>query len=102
MADEVEKILTIPLRISKSVPRNMRAKRAIKEVKEFVARHMNASEGLTEEEFERFASPLEKIWVDTKVNEAIWDRGIQKPPSVIRVRAIKFEDGLIEVSLPEE
>lgn len=102
MADEVEKILTIPLRISKSVPRNKRAKRAIKEVKEFVARHMNASEGLSEEELERFASPLEKIWVDTKVNEAIWSRGIQKPPSVIRVRAIKFEDGLIEVSLPEE
>jgi len=102
MAEEVERILTVPLKVSSSVPRSIRAKRAIMEIKEFVARHMKAADGLTDEEKERFASPLEKIWIDSKLNEVIWSRGIQKPPSTIRVRAIKFEDGLIEVSLPEE
>jgi large subunit ribosomal protein L31e len=43
----------------------------------------------------------EDIWIDARVNEAVWARGIQKPPNKIRVKVIKFEDGLVEVSLPE-
>jgi large subunit ribosomal protein L31e len=42
------------------------------------------------------------VWIDTKVNEAIWSRSIQKPPSKIMVKAVKFEDGLVEVSLPDQ
>jgi large subunit ribosomal protein L31e len=102
MAEESEKILTIPLKMTRRVPKSQRASRAIKEIREFVARHMRAAEGLSEDEKERFTHPTEKIWIDTKVNEVIWRRGIEKPPAEIRVRAIKFEDGLIEVSLPEE
>lgn len=102
MVEEIEKIITVPIKISKSVPRTKRAKRAITEIKEFVARHMRAKEGLTEEEKEQFTSPLDKIWIDSKLSEAIWSKGIEKPPAKIRVRVIRFEDGLIEVSLPEE
>ncbi|MDH4123544.1 MAG: 50S ribosomal protein L31e [Thermoplasmata archaeon] len=102
MAEENERILTIPLKKTKTVPKSQRSSRAIKEIREFVARHMRARDGLSEEEKERFQSPLDKIWIDSKVNEVIWRRGIEKPPAEIRVRAIKFEDGLIEVSLPEE
>lgn len=102
MVEEVEKILTVPLNISRSIPRTKRAKRAITEIKEFVAKHMKAGDGLTDEEKEEFVSPLDKVWIDSKLNEKIWSRGIQKPPAKIRVRAIRFEDGLIEVSLPEE
>lgn len=85
---EDERLFTIPLRKAKAVPRTKRAKRAIKELRSYVARHMKALE--------------DDVWIDTHVNEAIWARGIQKIPSRIRVKAIKFEDGLVEVSLPEE
>ncbi len=86
--EEIERVYTIPLRDTKTVPRTKRAKRAIKEIREFVIRHMKADE--------------ENVWIDTKLNELIWARGIQNPPSKVRIRAIRFEDGLVEVSLPEE
>ncbi len=85
---EEERILTVPLRITKSVPRTQRAKRAVKAIKEHVMMHMKAKE--------------EDIWVDPKINEAVWSRGIQKPPKNIRVKVIRFEDELVEVSLPED
>ncbi len=83
-----EKIMTIKLRKTKRVPRSKRAKRAIKEIRENVVRHMKANE--------------EDVWIDHRLNEAVWARGIQKPPLSIKIRAIKFEDGLVEVSLPED
>jgi len=90
MADteEEERIYKIPLRVVKTVPRTKRAKRAVTEVKHFISRHMKTE--------------LENVWLDNPVNEAIWARGIENPPSSIRVRAIKFEDNLVEVSLPED
>ena len=42
------------------------------------------------------------MWVDSSVNDFIWKKGMKKPPSRIRVKAIKFEDGLVEVSTLEE
>ncbi|HVL47403.1 MAG TPA: 50S ribosomal protein L31e [Candidatus Thermoplasmatota archaeon] len=84
---ELERIYNIPLRRAKLAPRTMRAKRAVTEVKNFLAQHMKTDE--------------EKVWIDNPVNEAIWARGIQKPPTMIRVKAIRFEDGVVEVSLPE-
>ena len=85
---ELERIYTIPLRNAALAPRTRRAKRAMSEVKIFMARHMKTEE--------------DKVWVDNPVNEAIWARGIQKPPRRIRVKAIRFDDGVVEVSLPEE
>jgi large subunit ribosomal protein L31e len=43
-----------------------------------------------------------EVWLDYRLNELIWSRGIENPPRKVRVKAIRFEDGLIEVSLPEE
>ena len=85
--DEDERIINIPLRATKMAPRTKRAKRAIKEVRENIMRHMKASE--------------DKVWIDTALNEKIWERGIQNPPSRITVKAVKFDDGTVEVSLPE-
>lgn len=85
---EIEKVYTIPLRVVKRVPRTHRAERAVTEVKRYVARHLKAD--------------LEKVWLDNPLNEALWARGMQKPPSKLRVKAIKFDDGVVEVSLPEE
>ncbi|MCL2510392.1 MAG: 50S ribosomal protein L31e [Methanomassiliicoccaceae archaeon] len=85
--DETERVITIPLRATKMAPRTKRAKRAIKEIRENIVRHMKVAE--------------DKVWIDTALNEKIWERGIQNPPSRISVKAVRFDDGLVEVSLPE-
>lgn len=98
MVEEIERVYTIPLKVTKQVPRTKRAPRAIKEIKEFVKKHM-AEELPTDDEEKR---EKKEVWVDYKLNELIWSRGIEGPPAKVRVKAIRFEDGLIEVSLPEE
>ena len=87
MADEIEKIIVIPLRKAKMAPRTRRTNRAVKEVRIFAARHMKAD--------------VEKIWIDASVNEKLWENGIRNPPNKITVKAVKFDDGLVEVSLAE-
>ena len=41
----------------------------------------------------------ESVKLDRTINEAIWRRGAQKPPRRIRVRAVRFEDGIVEAEL---
>jgi len=81
-----ERIYTIPfypkLKLS---TRNKRAPRAIRIMKEFIYRHMKADD----------------IIIDNELNEFIWARGIQKPPRRVRVRALKDEDGIVELYLVE-
>ncbi len=88
MAEEEEHIFIIPLRVTKKVPRTKRSPRAIKAIKDYIVKHMRVKE--------------EDVWVDPMVNEAIWKRGIQSPPRKLRVKALKLEEGEVEVSLPEE
>ena len=85
--DELERTITIPLRATKMAPRTKRAKRAVKEVRENIMRHMKVD--------------AEHVWIDQELNEKLWERGIQNPPSKITVHAVKFDDGLVEVSLPK-
>ena len=42
-----------------------------------------------------------QLFIDPPVNQFIWSRGIEKPPSKVRVRALKFEDGSVIVHLAE-
>jgi large subunit ribosomal protein L31e len=84
--EELERIYTIPLRNVKSSPRNGRADRAVRAVRTYLSKHMKADE----------------VWIDAAVNQKIWERGKYKIPSRIRVRARLFDDGVVEVSLPEE
>lgn len=88
MADQDERILNIPLRRAKNDPASKRASIAMKEIREYVSRHMKV--------------PAEDVWIDNSTNEEVWKRGIKKPPSKIRVKIIKFEDGIVEVSIPGE
>ncbi len=67
------------------IPRKKRAPRAIKHLRDFVKRHAR----------------VEKVIIDQKVNEAIWKRGIQKPPRRIRVKVVKTEEDTAEVFLEE-
>ncbi len=80
-----EKIFIIPLRDSKNTARNRRTRRAAKIVREFLTRHMKSGE----------------IKLDSGLNQRLWDRGIKKPPTKIRVKAVKDDDGLVTASLAE-
>lgn len=82
---ELERIYTIPLRKVKTSPRNHRTDRAVRAVKTYLSKHMKS----------------EQIWIDGSVNEKLWERGLYEIPSKIRVRALKFDDGVVEVTLPE-
>jgi len=88
MVDTEERIMNIPLKEAKKTPSSKRASRAMKLIREFVSNNMNV--------------PKEDVWIDSSTNEAIWERGMKKPPSKIKVKAIKFEDGIVEVSIPRE
>lgn len=95
MVEELERVFTIPLKVTKQVPRTKRAPRAIKEIKDYVRQHMTDKSSDKEEQ-------QKDVWIDYRLNELLWKKGIENPPSKVRVKAIRFEDGLIEVSLPEE
>lgn len=99
MVEELERIFTIPLTVTKVVPKTKRAPRAIKEIKDFIRQHMEEKTPSDEEEEK---GKKRDIWIDNKLNELLWSEGIEHPPARVRVKAIRFEDGLIEVSLPEE
>ncbi len=84
--EELEREYVIPLRASMHQPsRRRRAGHALETVRRFVVRHMKGRS--------------EDVWIDPRLNEHIWERGIQLIPSYVRVKAIRFEDGLIEVDL---
>jgi large subunit ribosomal protein L31e len=86
--EDLEREYVIPLRASKHQPsRRRRAGHALLTVKRFIVRHMKGKP--------------EDVWIDPRLNEHIWERGIQHIPSTVRVKAIRFEDGLIEVDLLE-
>jgi large subunit ribosomal protein L31e len=82
----LERIYTVPLGRAWIAPRYRRAEKAVTVLRTFVERHMKPS----------------SVVIDTKVNEAIWSRGIEKPPRRIRVRMAKDDDGVVTVTLAEE
>ncbi|MHA2043006.1 MAG: 50S ribosomal protein L31e [Candidatus Thorarchaeota archaeon] len=81
-----ERIYTVPLRKAYwTGSRLRRSNRAVRILREFVERHMKP----------------EEVVIQPEVNERIWDRGIQKPPRRIRIRATKNSDNLVRVYLAE-
>ena len=77
-----ERIYTIPLRhVWVVTPRGRRAPRAVRDVRDFVARHMKA----------------EEVAISNEINSAIWSRSINKPPRKITVRAVKDKEGKVIV-----
>jgi len=86
MAD-LERTYTIPLKreVSK-VAYHKRAKKAVKAVKEFLAKHMRVNN-----------RDLNKIKLSDEINRAVWSRGIKSPPQKITVKATKDKDGIVKV-----
>jgi large subunit ribosomal protein L31e len=87
MADDIvkEQVYTIPLRDAKLAPKWKRTTRAMTLVKKYLVRHMRASP--------------DQVKIDSSINELVWNRGAEKPPSSIRVRAAMFEDGEVQAEL---
>jgi len=82
---EDERIYTIPLRAVKKAPRWKRSKRAIALIREFLIRHTKA----------------EYLILGNTLNEKIWERGSQKPPSRVRVRVTREEEDTVRAELVE-
>ena len=93
-----ERTYTIPLSRALVRPPKKRAPRAIQLVKIFITKHMKVEMKVSEEEEEE---ELPQLIISQEVNEKIWDRGIEKPPRKIRVRAAKDKDGNVTVYLAE-
>ncbi|MGB9929479.1 MAG: 50S ribosomal protein L31e [Methanosarcina sp.] len=89
MADDMvkEQIYTIPLRDVKKVPAWKRANKAVNEVRGFLVKHMKVE--------------ATHIKLDKTINERLWEKGCEKPPLSIRVRAVKFADGEVQAELAQ-
>ncbi len=79
-----ERVYTIPLRAVKKAPRWKRSNRAIAEIQKFLRRH----------------TKYEYIVLGNSINEKVWERGSEKPPSKIRVKVTEEED-LVRAELVE-
>ena len=84
---EIERIYVIPLRKAKIGRSSLAAPRAVKQVRSFLTKHMKVDS--------------DDVWIDDSLNKELWSRGKFKIPSKIRVRAVKFEDGVVEATIPE-
>jgi large subunit ribosomal protein L31e len=84
---ELERIYIIPLRRAKIGPTSRAAPRAVDDIRHFLMRHMKVEQ--------------KNVWIDDSLNKEIWAHGKFWIPSKIRVRAVKFEDGVVEATLPE-
>ena len=93
-----ERTYTIPLQKALVRPPKKRAPRAMQLLKIFITKHMKLEMKVSEEEEEE---ELPQLLISQEVNEKIWDRGIEKPPRKIRVRAAKDKDGNVTVYLAE-
>jgi large subunit ribosomal protein L31e len=91
---EIEREYVIPLRNKiRSVPRYRKTPKAIKSIKEFLAKHMKVEN-----------RDLNKIKISPHLNQFMWARGIKNPPTKIKVKAIKKGENIIVelINYPEK
>lgn len=87
----IEREYIIPLRKKwLNSPEYKRVPKAMKALKEFLARHMKI-----------YDRDLKKIKIDKYLNNEMWMRSIRKPLAKIKVKAKKFESGIVKVELAE-
>jgi large subunit ribosomal protein L31e len=92
-----ERIYTIPLGKAWIMPPRKRTPRAMRMIRAFITKHMKLEakkEGEEEEE-------PRTLVITNEVNEKVWERGVEKPPRKIRIRAAKDKEGNITVYLAE-
>lgn len=87
----LEREYVVPLRRkSMNTPQYKRTPKAVKVLKQFIAKHMKVSERETD-----------NVKLDKWLNEEMWFRGIRKPMNKVRVKCKKFESGVVRVELAE-
>lgn len=96
MAEKEDKVIlereyTVPMRRKfLNTPQYKRTPKAIKALKEFIAKHMKVVDRDTR-----------KVKLDRYLNEEMWFKGIRKPLAKIKVKVKKFESGIVKVELAE-
>lgn len=87
----LEREYIIPLRREwLKVPEYKRANKAVKAIRQFLVRHMKI-----------YDRDLGKVKIDILLNNELRFRGMRKPPAKIKVKAKKFDDGIVKVELAE-
>lgn len=86
---EREYIINLREEISK-VPRYRKAEKAVTAVREFLIRHMKV-----------YDKDKDKVKLSKWLNEYLWKRGIRNPPTKVKIKVIKYDDGIIEAELAE-
>ena len=87
---ELEREYIIPLREKcRVVPRYKKTNKAVKTIKEFLVRHMKIRD-----------RDLNKVKIDTYLNDFLWNRGIRHPPHKVKVKAVKIGE-IVRVELAE-
>ena len=76
-----EKFYTVNLRDLWAAPKDKRAPKAVRTLREFVKRHMK----------------VDNVKVSNEINQEIWARSIQKPPRKLKIRAVKDKEGQVIV-----
>ena len=87
-SDFEERVVTIPLRDVRKVATQERADRAMTIIRDHLAQHFNVDG--------------EAVRLDPSINETVWERGRQNPPSKIRVRAARFvedDEAIVEAEV---
>lgn len=87
MVDKMERIYTVPLGKAYDYVRTKRTPRAVKILRQFIARHMKAKEM--------------PIVISTALNAHLWEHSIQRPPRKVKVRLIK-DAGKVNAYLADE
>jgi len=87
----LEREYIVPLRRKfLRTPRYKRVPKAIKALKQFIARNMQLRD-----------KNMNMVKLDKYLNEELWFRGIRKPLAKVKVKCKKFESGIIKVELSE-
>ncbi|MFN3383889.1 MAG: 50S ribosomal protein L31e [Archaeoglobaceae archaeon] len=83
---QVERVYSIRLRQKLvNYPRWLRSKKAVRYLRNFLSRHMKV--------------PPENVKFSEKLNELLWSRGAKWAPSRLKLRVVKFDDGIVEVEI---
>jgi large subunit ribosomal protein L31e len=84
----IEREYIIPLRREwLKAPKHKRAKKALRAVREFLAKHMKAD--------------IKEVKIGKWINNELWRRGIRKPAAKIKVKVSKDEKGTVRAELFE-
>jgi len=87
----LEREYIIPLRREwLKVPEYKRANKAVKAIRQFIVRHMKV-----------YDRDLNKVKIDIMLNNEVRFRGMRKPPIKIKIKAKKYDNGIVRVELAE-